>query len=54
MKRSELKRVTIEVDKEFHAKIKIEATMRNMTIKDYMMQTVLERIARDEKYRKTN
>jgi predicted HicB family RNase H-like nuclease len=52
MQEKELKRLSLEVDKEFHSRIKIEAALRNISIKDYIIQTIVERISRDDKYRK--
>jgi hypothetical protein len=47
-----IKRLTLEVPTELHQKIKYEAIFINVTIRKYVMRAILEKIQRDNVYRK--
>ena len=42
------KRLILNVDEKIHTKIKILSTLRNMSITQYVLQVVLERVMKDE------
>lgn len=44
------KRLTIEIPEDLHKEIKVEAAFRNITIRKYVLQAVLERMKQDKKY----
>lgn len=53
-KRVSPKRLTIDIPEDIHAQIKIRATIKNISIKTWVMQAVLEKIGQEEKYEKTS
>ena len=42
--------LVIEIPKDLHRIIKTQALFRNITIRKYIIQAVIERMKRDEKY----
>jgi len=46
----ENKRFTIPVDAETHTTVKMRAFYRNMTIKEYILQALAEKIMREDSY----
>lgn len=45
-----IKRLVIEISEELHKEIKTEAAFRNITIRKYVLQAVLERMKQDKQY----
>jgi hypothetical protein len=46
------KRIIVEVPVLFHNELKIEATYRNMNLKQYVTEAILEKMKRELLYRK--
>ncbi len=46
-----LKKLQIDIPEDLHSDIKIWATWKNMTIKKYVLQAIMEKMAHDEQYR---
>jgi len=44
------KRLIVEVDEEFHAKIKTKAQSRNITIRKWIVRAILQALKQEEKY----
>ena len=44
------KRITVEVDKEFHREVKVRAGIRNMSIKQYVKMALTMVLEQDRKY----
>jgi hypothetical protein len=44
------KRFTLQVDLETHTTVKMRAFYRNITIKDYILQALAEKIMREDGY----
>lgn len=49
-KRKTPKRLLINISEELHKNIKMRATFRNVSIKDYVIQAVIERIVKEKQY----
>jgi predicted HicB family RNase H-like nuclease len=48
---SHLKRLVMDIPKELHSKIKSEAAIRNISMKEYVKRALAEKLSRDEKYK---
>jgi predicted HicB family RNase H-like nuclease len=48
--KSPLKRMITEIPHEIHHEIKLHALLKNMTIRQYVMQAVIEKIRKDREY----
>ncbi|MCK9570509.1 hypothetical protein M0R72_16295 [Candidatus Pacearchaeota archaeon] len=46
----DIQRMVIDLSVELHHKVKTEALFRNITMKRYVIEAILERIKRDKKY----
>jgi len=46
----ELKRLILDVPKEFHARIKAQCALKHITIQKYVMRAVMLEILKDEQY----
>ena len=44
------KRLVIEVNEEFHAKVKAQALKRNITIRKWVVRAILQALKVEEKY----
>jgi len=44
------KRLIVEVDEEFHAKVKAKALERNITIRKWIVRAILQALKQEEKY----
>jgi hypothetical protein len=44
------KRLVVEMEQDLHHEIKKQALFRNITVRKYIIQAVIERMKRDEKY----
>ncbi len=44
------KRLIVEVNEEFHAKIKSKALARNITIRKWLIRAILQALKQEEKY----
>ena len=42
------KKLTIDIHPEHHQRLKIRAAYRNMTIRKYVLQAIMERVLREE------
>jgi predicted HicB family RNase H-like nuclease len=45
------KKLTIEISEEYHRRIKLLAVERNITLRKWVIQTLLERVLREESTR---
>lgn len=45
-----LKRLTFDITQEDHAEIKIRAAQRNISMRDWLMQAIADRIKSEKKY----
>ena len=45
-----VKILILEIPKDLHLEIKAQALWRNITLRKYVIQAILERMKRDEKY----
>lgn len=45
-----MKRLNIQIPEELHARIKSEASHRNLTITKYLMSALIEKAQRDKNY----
>ena len=50
MTRKTPKRLLINISEDLHKEIKVRATVRNVTIKEYVLRAVAERIAKERMY----
>jgi len=49
MKEKELKRLVLDIDPALHKLIKATAKFKNMTMKKYIIRTMVKKLARDRK-----
>ena len=45
------KRLTVEIPEQVHKEIKIKAIESNISLRKWVLQTIIERIAREEDYK---
>jgi len=45
------KRLVADIPEEVHQKIRISAANRNIPIKDYVLEALMEKLVREEKYK---
>lgn len=46
----EIKALYIEIPESVHKEIKLRATVRNISIKDYVLQAIITKISEEKKY----
>jgi len=50
LKKTDMKRLVMEIPEGIHKEIKVQAVWKNITMRKYILQAVMEKIAHDKQY----